>query len=292
MEWMTCIKSAVAYMEEHLTEIRSPEEVAAHVHVSSLYLQRGFQVMTGYTLGEYMRNRKLYLAALDLKNTGKSVLEIALDYGYDTPAGFDKAFTRFHGSTPKEARGSSKIRTFLPLTIQIQVTGGENMVFRIEEKSAFQIVGFRREFNSETSYEMIPKFWDEIIEKYASHLMKGEAPVGETEQYVADHRIGEFGVCLEGAKAGFFDYMIAGYDRGDAVPEEMSKETVPAGTWAVFDCTMKTLQDTNTRIYKEWLPGNSGYELSGCYDVEWYSPEGMPGPDQKCEIWIPVVPKK
>jgi len=291
MEWLTCIKAAIEYMEDHLKDIRSPEEVADHVHVSCLYLQRGFQVMTGCTLGEYIRNRRLYLAALDLKNTGRSVLDIALDWGYDTPAGFDKAFTRFHGATPKEVRGSGAIRTFLPMNIQITVSGGENMTFRIEKKDAIRVVGFRRTFNCEDSYTTIPKFWDEITEKYASRLMRGEAPSGETETFVALHRVGELGVCLDSREGSLFDYMIAGYDTGDTIPEGMSTAILDAGTWAIFDCTLKTLQETNTRIWKEWIPGNAAYDVPCACTVEWYSPESKPGPDMKCQIWIPVVPK-
>jgi len=85
--------------------------------------------------------------------------------------------------------------------------------------------------------------------------------------------------------------MIAGYDNGDPAPDLMSTVVIAAGTWAVFECTLQTLQDTNTRIWKEWLPGNSAYDVSGPYNIEWYSPEGDFGPGQKCEIWIPVVKK-
>ena len=291
MEWLTCIRAAIDYMEAHLKDIRSPEEVANHVHVSCLYLQRGFQVLTGCTLGEYIRNRRLYLAALELKHTSRSVLDIALDWGYDTPAGFDKAFTRFHGATPKEVRGNAGIRTFLPMTVQIQISGGENMTFRIEKKDQIKVVGFKRAFNCETSYTDIPKFWDEITGKYASHLSRGEAPVGEMETFVAAHRIGELGVCLDSKGSDDFEYMIAGYDSGDGIPEGLSTTVIEAATWAVFDCTMKTLQETNTRIWKEWIPGNASYEVPGNCTVEWYSPDSIPGPDMQCQIWIPVIPK-
>lgn len=290
MEWLSCLKESVNFMEEHLLEIRSPQEVADHVHMSAMYLQRGFQIMTGFTLGEYMRNRKLYLAATELIHTDTPVIGLAGKYGYDSQAGFDKAFIRFHGVSPLDVRRSGgSIRTFSRLNIIVTVEGGESMKFSIEKKEKFSVVGFTGIFSGSDSYQTIPKFWDETIEKYASHLMKGEAPEGETEQYVAAHHIGEFGVCIDDLpEPDRFRYMIAGYYTGGDVPEGMAVREIPAGDWAVFDCTMKTLQQTNTAIWKEWLPGNSEYEIAGRYNIEWYSPEETPGPDQKCRIWIPV----
>lgn len=290
MEWLACLKDTIEYMESNLTEIRSPEEVAEHVNVSCMYLQRGFQIMTGYTLGEYMRNRKLYLAAVELTNTCIPVIDIALKYGYETPSSFNKAFVRFHGSTPmdiRKARGN--IRSFLRLNISISVQGGDSMQFRIEKKDKIKVVGFERTFSGENSYEMIPKFWDEMIQKYCPNLMKGLPPVGTDEEYVAAHHIGEFGVCIDDIGTdGMFHYIIAGYYNDDTPLRDMVVREIEAGDWAVFDCTLETLQSTNTAIWKDWIPGNSEYELAGKYNIEWYSPEGEPGPTQKCQIWFPV----
>lgn len=293
MEWLSCLKSAVEYMEENLEDIQGPEEVANHVHVSCMYLQRGFQILTGYTIGEYIRNRRLYLAALELSNSSDSVLDIALKYGYETPASFNKAFVRFHGVTPMDIRKKKgSIKSFLKLNISISVKGGESMQFRIEKKEKFSVVGFQREFDCENSYEMIPKYWDEMIEKNCPNLMKGLAPQSEAEEYVAAHHIGEFGVCIDDKpNENKFDYMIAGYYDGGQVPDDMVVREISEGEWAVFDCTLETLQSTNTKVWKEWLPGNSEYELSGQYNIEWYSPEGEPGPKQKCRLWFPIKKK-
>ena len=293
MEWLACIKESIDYMESNLMEIRSPEEVADHVNISCMYLQKGFQILTGYTLGEYMRNRKLYLAAVELNNSSIPIIDIALKYGYETPASFCKAFQRFHGVTPMDVRKSrGSIKSFLRLNISISVQGGENMQFRIEKKDSMKVVVFQRIFDMEDSYHTIPKFWDEMIEKYCSHLMKGLAPEGEMEEYVAAHHIGEFGVCIdEIGVEGKFEYLIAGYYDGGTIPDCMTVREIEAGDWAVFDCTMETLQSINTAIWNEWLPGNNEYELVGKYNMEWYSPEGEPGPKQKCQIWIPVRKK-
>ena len=131
MEWLTAVRGAVAYMEAHLTDEIGVKEVAQSVFVSPFFLQRGFSLMTGFGIGEYLRNRRLYCAALDLKNEGERVIDVSLKYGYDTPESFTKAFTRFHGASPSAVRAGEKpIRTFLPLKISISVQGGDRMDFR------------------------------------------------------------------------------------------------------------------------------------------------------------------
>lgn len=289
MEWLASIRDALDYMENNLLYIESPEEVAEHVNMSCLYLQRGFQILTGCTLGEYMRNRKLYLAAVELTESDAQVIDIAYKYGYETPASFDKAFTRFHGSTPMDIRKrGGSIRSFLRMNISVSVKGGSSMQFKIEKKEAINVAGFQRVFDFKDSYEKIPKFWDEMIAKYCPHLCLGQAPEGEMEKYIAAHHVGEFGVCIDDLPDEKFNYMIAGYYDGGEVPDGMIARRIEAGDWAVFDCTMADLQDTNTKIWQEWLPGNTEYELAGQYNIEWYSPEGEMGPGQKCQIWMPV----
>ena len=100
MEWLTCIRAAIDYIESHLEENISAQDVANQVYLSSFFLQRGFSLMTGYGIGEYLRNRRLYQAALDLQRTDDKVIDIALRYCYETPESFTKAFVRFHGATP------------------------------------------------------------------------------------------------------------------------------------------------------------------------------------------------
>lgn len=135
MEWVTAIKESIRYMEEEMLNIKSPEEVADHVSMSSMYLQRGFQVMIGMSLGEYIRNRRLYLAAMELAGSDRKVIDVAFKYGYETPESFTKAFTRFHNATPSEVRKNRKmIRPFLPLRVNVAISGGEKMDYSVEKK--------------------------------------------------------------------------------------------------------------------------------------------------------------
>lgn len=294
MEWTTCIKEAIRYMEEHLLEIWSPEEVAEYVHVSTMYLQNGFQIMTGYTLGEYIRNRRLYLAAMELLHGDEKVIDIAYRYGYETPESFTKAFVRFHGASPtKIRRKEAPLKTFLPLRVNIVIQGGESMDFRVEKMAAFTVIGFAREFTFEESHQAIPAFWDEIFEKHEARLDKGDASATEIEKAIVSNRIGEFGICIDDiGKDGKFLYMVAGRYSSGPIPEGLSLYKLTEEEWAVFKCfgpLPEALQTVNDQIWNEWLPGNRDYELAGKYNVEWYSPSGSTGDlDYQSAIWIPV----
>ena len=296
MEWLTSIRTAIDYIDEHLEENISAQDVADRVNISPFFLQRGFSLMTGYGIGEYIRNRRLYQAAVDLKQTEWKVIDIALRYCYETPESFTKAFSRFHGVTPSQVRDGAAIKVFLPLTIKLSVQGGSQMDYKIAPMFPFKVIGFQKVFDNETAYAEIPKFWDEICEKYANSVYAGNAPANPYEQALVDNCIGEYGVCIDDIGGGRFRYLIAGKYTGGAVPEGMVVYEFPRNEWAVFDCigpNPQTLQSVNTRIFSEWLPGNPDYELSGNATVEWYDCINgeMTDPDYHSAIWVPVKKK-
>ena len=296
MEWLTSIRTAIDYIDEHLEENISAQDVADRVNISPFFLQRGFSLMTGYGIGEYIRNRRLYQAAVDLKETEWKVIDIALRYCYETPESFTKAFSRFHGVTPSQVRDGAAIKVFLPLTIKLSVQGGSQMDYKIAPMFPFKVIGFQKVFDNETAYAEIPKFWDEICEKYANSVYAGNAPANPYEQALVDNCIGEYGVCIDDIGGGKFRYLIAGRYTGGAIPEGMVVYEFPRNEWAVFDCigpNPQTLQSVNTRIFSEWLPGNPDYELSGNATVEWYDCINgeMTDPDYHSAIWVPVKKK-
>lgn len=211
MEWTECLKKAIDYMEENLLNNISAEEVSAEVYMSSFYLQKGFKIMTGYSIAEYIRCRRLYMAALDVIAGKEKVIDLAYKYGYDTPESFTKAFTRFHGIAPKKIKGdTSKIKVFLPLRIIVSIKGGYDMDYVVEKMESMKMIGFKRFFSFETSYEEIPKFWSEFTDKCNT----GEYSK-EEEKIIEECCIGEFGICIcdDNNKSGF-DYMIAGEYKG------------------------------------------------------------------------------
>ena len=297
MEWLTSSRGALSFMEAHLMDDIGLEDVAREVYLSPFFLQRGFSLMTGYGIGEYLRNRRLYEAALDLQRGPEKVIDVALRYGYETPESFAKAFARFHGATPTQVREGAAVRTFLPLTIHISIQGGSQMDCKITPMFPFKVIGFQREFDYETAYAEIPKFWDEICEKYANNVYAGNDPANAYEQALVDNCIGEYGVCIDDIGCGKFRYLIAGKYTGGSVPEGMALYEFPRGEWAVFDCIgpiPEALQTVNTRIFSEWLPGNPDYELCGNASVEWYDCVNgeKTDPDYHSAIWLPIRKKR
>ena len=296
MEWLTAVRTAIRYMEAHLEDDISAQDVADQVYLSLFFLQRGFSLMTGYSIGEYLRNRRLYQAALDLKGTEEKVIDIAFRYGYETPESFTKAFSRFHGVTPSQVRDGAAVRVFLPLTIKLSVQGGNQMDYKITPMFPFRVIGFQKVFDNETAYAEIPKYWDEICETYANNVYAGNAPANPYEQAIVDNCIGEYGVCIDDIGGGKFRYLIAGKYTGGEVPEGMVVYEFPRCDWAVFNCIgpiPEALQSVNTRIFSEWLPGNAEYELSGNATVEWYDCVNgeMTDPDYHSALWVPVKKK-
>ncbi|MBM7833115.1 AraC family transcriptional regulator [Clostridium sardiniense] len=273
--WNEGITNAIAYIEENLTEDIDINEIADKAYVSSFYFQKIFNVLCGFTVGEYIRNRRLTLAAQELCSSNIKVIDVALKYGYDSPDSFARAFTKFHGISPSTARKKgSKLNSFAPLKIKLTLEGGTMLEYKIAEKAQFTVMGRLRKFNTETSYGEIPKFWQE-------HMESGESKVV----------CGMYGICMD-SDGKHFDYLIAdNYIPGNEIPEGYETKVIPAGTWAIFPCRgalPRALQDVNTKIWSEWLPSCKAYKLAGNYNIEMYTPLCGNPDDEYNEIWIPV----
>ncbi len=293
MEWTESLKTAIDYMEANLLEDISAEDVADQIHMSSFYMQKGFKIMTGYTIAEYIRCRRLYLAALDMIAGKEKVIDLAYQYGYDTPESFTKAFSRFHGVSPMQMQGNAmKIKTFLPLKISISIQGGNDMDYVVEKMTEFKVIGFEREFSMNDAYEKIPQFWGEFAKQYLKPLPASNDPQTEIERAVCDCCIGEYGVCIDDiGKDGRFRYLIAGIYHGGEVPEGLTLFEFPDMEWAKFRCVGQmpgALQAVNTKIFKEWLPGNTEYKIAMGANIEWYAKGDESLPDYESGIWVPV----
>ena len=285
MGWMEALKKAIDYIEAHLLEPLTVEDVAREVYLSPFYFQKGFKLITGYTIGEYIRNRRLYLAALELAGDGVKVIDVAYKYGYDTPESFTKAFTRFHGMSPMQLKGQKyNLTPFYPLQLEVSIKGGDRLDVRIEKMPAFKVMGFTRAYRYDTAFDEIPDFWKEYIDNPDSF------------QLIQKYCVGNYGICVDmdaGMKKETFQYMIAGPypGEGEDIPEGMSIEEIPELTWAKFrgmGPMPHAIQNLNTRIYKEWLPGNPEYEFAAGYNIEMYSSGDQYAADYISEVWIPI----
>jgi AraC family transcriptional regulator len=276
MDWISGIQNAVRYIENNLTEELDYDEIAKRAFVSSFHFQRAFGILCGFTLGEYIRNRRLTLAGIELASSDVKVIDVAVKYGYDSPDSFAKAFSRFHGISPSSVKKeSANLKFSAPLKIKFKLEGGNVMEYKIETKSAFTVVGTVKEFNSDTSYSEIPKFW-------AEHYKNGGS----------EHVCGKYGICFENSMdSKIFKYMIADDFDGTQIPNGFETKEIPANTWAIFPCRgaiPNALQEVNTKIWEEWLPNCREYEIADNCGVELYSDGDMNSPDYYSEIWIPV----
>lgn len=284
MEWMKVIGDSIQYIENHMSDELSVDDIAKHIGISSFYYQKGFSMLCGFTVTEYIRNRRLALAGDEIIGTDQKIIEIAMKYGYDSPDSFTKAFTRFHGSTPTAVRkDNAMLKSFAPLKIKVLLEGGYLMDYRIEKKEEFTVIANAKTFAYENAKEIIPQFWHE-------HYASGKS------QAVC----GEFGINIDKMMGmDTFEYLIADTYRGQDVPDGFVLRTIPSFYWAVFPCrgAMPTaLQDVNTKIFTEWLPTINEYEFAAGYCIEMYDDpqkyaKGTMDENYYCEIWIPVKRK-
>lgn len=284
MDWITTIENAIRFIERNITEDLTVGRIAAEVNTSAFYFQKGFSMLCGYTVGEYIRMRRLSLAGSELLSSDIKVIDLAMKYGYDSPDSFSKAFTRFHGCTPTDVRRSgANLKSFAPLHIKLTLDGGTVMEYRIEKKPAFRVMGISKMFSYESANRDIPKFWDEAF------IMAAPRPV-----------LGMYGVCFDEEMAGDrFRYMIADdYIVDKAEKMKLDVHDIPEHSWAIFPCKGPMplpLQEVNRRIFTEWLP-TSGYEIAEGYNIEYYSnpadfKKGMQDIEYYTEVWIPVKKK-
>ena len=284
MEWMKLIGDSIQYIENHLLDDISVEDIAKHIGISSFYYQKGFSMLCGFTVTEYIRNRRLALAGNEIIGTDHTIIDIALKYGYDSPDSFTKAFKRFHGSTPTAVRKDNvTLKSFAPLKIKVHLEGGYLMDYRIEKKGEFTVIANAKTFAYEGAKDVIPQFWQE-------HYASGK---GQTV-------CGEFGINIdETMGTDSFEYLIADTYKGQEFPEGFVLRTIPSFDWAIFPCKgamPNALQDVNTKIFTEWLPAIREYEFAAGYCVEMYDDpqkyaKGTMDENYYCEIWIPVKRK-
>ena len=294
MDWITSMQRAIEYIEDNITEEIDYSDIAKTAYISSFHFQRAFSILCNYTVGEYIRNRRLSLAGAELSMFDTKVIDIALKYGYETPESFTKAFSRFHGITPKAAREpGANLKSFSRLSIKLIMEGGDVMDYRIEKKPSFMAVGKVKEFSTEmnSNKKEIPMFWTDC---YKDGTIDELITIsGQTQKPITGN--GLIGWCSSKncPQEVNFEYAIGTETNADYNNCELTRITIPAYTWAIFKCvgTMpNAIQNMWTRIYSEFFP-QSEYKVIEDIDFEYY-PEGDNSKDSYIsEIWIPVEKK-
>ena len=285
MEWVNRLNEAVAYIEENLAQEISYDKAAKIACCSTFHFQRMFSYIADVPLSEYIRRRRLTLAAFELLTSDAKIIDIALKYGYDSPTSFNRAFRHVHGVSPTEARTMGvPLKAYPKITFKISIKGDAEMNYKITTKEAFKIVGVKEHYNMkvEECFVKVPLFWGKTVQ---SGVVPSILSLMNREPY------GLLGVstCMNGEE---LDYYIAVATDKEA-PQGMEQYTVPACIWAIFECIgpMPTaIQELQKRIVSEWLP-TSGYEYANAPDIEVYFEGDQQAADYRCEVWLPITKK-
>mgnify|MGYP001377037119 CR=1 FL=1 len=228
MEWLERLKIALDYLEANLETDLEIKEAARLACCSTFHFQRMFHILTGFTVVEYVRNRRLTLAAQELAMGNARVIDVALKYGYDTPESFSKAFRRLHGVNPSTARGSGvNLKAFPRISFYLSIKGDKDMDYKIVEKEAFAIVGKRIRVTTKDkqNLKLIPEFWTECCQKGICCELAANAG-----------KLGLLGVCMNfNPDAEELTYMIGIEKPQSKVLTGFEEKEIPASTWAVFE---------------------------------------------------------
>ena len=277
MDFVERMNRAMDYMEHHLGDDISTEEIAQIMACPFSQFQRSFIQITGIPVSEYIRRRRLTCAAYDIQNTGEKVIDIAMKYGYGSPDAFTAAFKRMHGVNPAAARDKGATLAFYcRLSFELTMKGVHKLDYRVVEKEGFKVIGKRRTtpYGGGTWAIIKSDGSGEQIEKLSGHFY-------------------DLGLCFGFLKDGSNDYMCAVEWNGEGV-DGFDSYTYPKATWLVFEASGsiadQALYHTWQRINQEFLP-QSKYQESGLPTIEKYTLWDETADVCKVEISIPVVVK-
>ncbi|MHA6253087.1 AraC family transcriptional regulator [Oceanobacillus sp. CAU 1775] len=283
------LNEVIEFIEANLADDLSLQKISDYAGVSDYHLRTVFFHLSGMTLNEYVKNRKLSEANKDLLN-GEKVTEVAFKYGYQSLDGFTRAFKKWSGFLPSEVTKTGISKTFPKLTFVITVKGGTTMEFRIEEKPTFHLVGVSKRvpMQFEGVNNEIVALAKSITEEQRKEMRAIQNL--EPKQIVNASYNADAGFLKE---EGNLTHMIGVLTTEDQISDSLDKVSVEAGTWAVFPNKgpfPTTLQDTMARTYSEWLPA-SDYEIITAPTFSFTKMDENKDGYAYSEIWIPVRKK-
>ena len=290
MDSLKSMNNALAYIEEHLTEEIDYSKISKIAYCSEYHFKRMFSFLSGISLSEYIRRRRLTLAALDLKDKDLRIIDVAVKYGYNSADSFSRAFHSLHGILPSEARSeNTQLKAYPRMTFILSIQGGCEMNYRIVEKEAFKLVGFKKRVpvifkgvNPEIA-KMTELLTPEVIKQLK--VISNVEPTGiiSASTNFSEGRMEE---------RGELDHYIGVATSSDETAE-FDVWKIDACTWAIFESIgpfPETLQNVWGRIYSEWFP-SSGYEAVEGPEILWNESPDTGNPKYRSEIWIPVKKK-
>lgn len=289
MDSLERMNQALAYIEDNLADELDIKQVERLALCSEYHFRRMFSFLAGVSLSEYIRRRRLTLAAFELLQGEARVIDVALKYGYTSPDSFTRAFQSVQGVTPSEARASGQpLKAYPRMTFQLTIKGGSEMKYRLEEKGAFGLVGMMKRVPLiyEGVNPDIAAMWKSLDQETITTLkaLSNVEPRGLIQ--------GSTNFSEGRLDGGELDHYIGVATTEDA-PAGLTRLEVPASTWAVFESVgpfPETLQNIWGRIYAEWFPSAS-YEQAPGPEILWNENMEIDSPTFRSEIWIPVVKK-
>ena len=296
MDWLKGMNDVIGYIEENLTQPVKYESLSRIVGCSVYEFSRIFSFMAGMSVSEYIRRRRLSQAVFDIQNGKDKIIDIALKYCYESPTTFTRAFKELHGTTPISARKTSvPLKTYPVISFVLTIKGVNEMNFRIEKKESFQVMGLSG-YETEETVEIKPgvclgNLWKEFFDGgYNEKLWNN----GESYYTAPFWQIGAYDYNLQDGKVK----AIIGAEYKGKKPDienlNLSIETIPAATWAVFsingDTGREAYDAAYTRVLTEWLPASQYNRDENAPNLDIY-PDGTIDENYIWEIWIPVLSK-
>lgn len=299
MDWIAGLQKSIDYIEEHLTENINYETVAAQSFSSSYHFQRVFSIICGITLGEYIRNRRLSLAGTELTTTNAKVIDVALKYGYESPDSFTKAFQKFHGILPSQAKSNgSNLKSFSRLVLKFSLEGGKTMNYRIEEKPEMILTGYKKYFSG-APYGNERKQQEEelfITTRGKQWFLRGASDNSDAHCVITNitddgydfyycHQLDDW------ERKNLYNPEVTGVDFVESL--ELENITIPKSTYAIFEtrdikstiCDYFNLLNMRIQILTEWMP-EMEFQLTEGPELAVY--HWMPRAERNVQIWMPI----
>lgn len=296
MDWLDRMNGAINHIEEHLGDTVDYEQVARIACCSSYHFQRMFSFITDVPLSEYIRRRRLTLAAFELQNSDVRVIDLALRYGYDSPNSFTRAFQALHGVTPSMARDRGvRLKAYPRMSFSITIKGDVEMDYKIVERASFRVFGVEKLIDATggNNFRMIPEFWKEC---WKTGVLEPLMNLQQPKQENGLCRLNSI-MCYRDIGKDSFPYMIGviDFDGSASIPEQYKVVDVKPHTWAIFRSQEHGMEDASEkiqavwkRIFPEWFP-TSGYEHACGPELE--LTYELAGDRCYSEVWIPVIKK-
>ncbi|MFI1103882.1 GyrI-like domain-containing protein [Streptomyces melanogenes] len=279
------LNQAMEHIEDHLDQRIEAADLARIAVTSEYHLRRLFSALAGIPLSEYIRRRRLTVAGAEVLAGERTLLEIAVRYGYTSGEAFARAFRAMHGVGPGEARRIGATLHSQPrMSFRLVVEGSSSMRYRVVEKEEFRVVG--RKARVPLVHEGVNPAIADFIRGIGKETLEHIQSLSDQEpEGIVSVSVNLDESRAEGTELDYYHGVVT----GSAVPEDMDALTVPAGAWAVFESSgpfPQALQYMWRDVFTQWFPSNPYRSRPGPEILRTRLSQDATQAD--AELWIPV----